>query len=151
MFYRTCTGCVLQGRPCTPRNEFRKAVEGLMIRSVLWHCRAKEPRFVAGDPVWAHTVESQSHNNDDGGPYRDDFPAVVIRPVGPKMLVYIEPNSPGRSFGDDVHFDASSNGFCKIPLSRLKLRDGERQEICRFCDWPASLGHQEGYSCNPSR
>lgn len=153
MIYRTCMGCKSQGAPCEARNIFRKAVAGLGIRSALWHCREKRPRFVPGDLVWAFTVSEQTggaQRDDDGEPWRDDFPGIVITMLGAKALVFVKPDSPGRTMGDNVQFVSSNNGFCKIPLSRLKSREGEREEICKFCSMPSSLPHESGYSCNPS-
>ncbi len=83
--------------------------------------------------------------DDEGNPFRDEFPAIVIRNIGTKALVFIQPGITGR--GGDEKFEASNGGFCKIPLSRISPRDGPREVVCWSCNQPESLGHIEGYSC----
>lgn len=145
--FRTCSGCVFDKEPCFHRDTLKAKLSGLGITSVRWKCKFRSARFIVGDPVWALTSESYG-SADEGGPLKDDFAGFVIRSAGAKALVWIEPGTPGRERGEDgVRFEPSGNGFCKIPLSRLKPREAEREAICPSCEWPASKGHQEGYSC----
>lgn len=152
MTYRTCIGCISEKQPCQARDKLRATLKGLGVTSIKWKCRARWPRFEVGDPVWALTVANTSGGevDDDGQALRDYFPAVAIRACGTKMLVRIEPGAAGRGdFGDGVKFDPTHSGYCKIPLSRISAREGEREQVCRYCEWPASKGHAPGYSCNP--
>ena len=145
MRYRTCEGCVRGGVFCSARDALRIQLSGLRITSVRWQCRERIACFQIGDPVWALTVDGQPDGDEDGDPFRGRFPAIVIREAGTKMLVFIEPGA--RDADGDLEFSASHNGFCKIPLSRLSARDGERESVCPACEWPASKGHMQGYSC----
>lgn len=145
--YRTCRGCVSDGLSCAAREALKNSIKGLRITSVKWACVDRAPKFVRGDPVWALTIASRDLT-DGEEPHRDEFPGIVIGQAGAKMLIYIEPGSEGIDHDDgEPTFEPSGNGFCKIPISRLKPRRGDRQEVCRFCDWPTSKGHQEGYNC----
>ncbi len=147
--YRTCRGCVLSGKPCETRQALATALKGLGITSVKWNCKMRETRIKIGDPVWIDTVASRTEVDDNGYPYRGEFPGFAIEDLGSKLLVFIEPKSPDRN-DEDLLFDpGESNGFCKIPLSRITAREADRQEICKSCSWPAYKGHQSGWMCNP--
>jgi hypothetical protein len=122
-------------------------LKGLGITSVKWKCADRKPIYQIGDLVWADTIASIRDVNDDGIPYRDEFPAVVVNAVGSsKPLIFIDPGTKGRSNVFEFVSELS-NGFCRIPLSRLRPREGERQKICPSCDWPEWKGHQPGYIC----
>lgn len=140
-FYRSCTGCIAQGQRCATRDALRKQIKGLGITSIKWRCDDRKPKYQVGDPVWVDTIADLSDAD-----YREEFPGVVVDADGARPLVFIDPGS--KSI-DDTPFVPGGNGsgFCKIPLSRIKARDGDRQAICRSCSWPASKGHQEGYIC----
>ncbi len=148
MNYRTCCGCVTEGQTCEARDRVRAQIRGLGVTSIRWKCGHRIPRFVVGDPVWAQTVTDHAGEYVDGEQFRDDYPAVVIRDLGSKMLVFIESGAPGRDYGDGAPFQPSRNGFCKVSLSRITKRDGERVDVCPYCEWPAPKGHQDGYSCS---
>lgn len=144
----TCLGCVRDKHPCAYRDSLSVKLHGLGLTSIKFRCRARELKFQPGDPVWAFTSVSYGTSDEEGQPYKDDFAAVFINGLGAKGLVWIEPGTPGRELGEDgIKFEPNGSGFCKIPLSRLTPRDGEREEVCRSCMWPASKGHLEGYSC----
>ena len=149
MTYRTCVGCIQQGQPCETRDKLRDKLKGLGVTSIKWKCSARVARLKRGDAVWAYTIDGSNEYADNGSPFYDYFPAVVIKQTGSKMLVYIKPGVAGRDL-DNTTFKTDKNGFCKTPLSRLTQRDGDAEEVCRFCDLPASLGHQYGYICNPA-
>lgn len=146
--YRTCVGCAKQGEPCEARDVLKGRLAGLGVTSIKWRCKDREARFQIGDPVWASTVGDQNEVDDDGEPYRDHYPGHIIRDLGSTLLIYIEPGAPGRECQDDVPFSPRANGFCKIPLSRLEAREGDRETICKHCEWPSFKGHQSGYSCS---
>jgi len=124
----------------------RAAIKGLGVTSIKWKCPTRKPRYNPGDPVYARLG---ADCDPDYGVTVADFPAIVIRLLGSKVLVYVEKDATSESGG--YQFEPRGNGFCKVTLSRLKPRTGEPQTICKSCEWPESLGHQEGYSCNPWR
>jgi hypothetical protein len=145
--YLTCRGCAHAKTKCEHRDAMRDRLKGLSVTSVKWKCGARAPLFVPGDPVWAETWDGEAADG-EGQWYMDDFPAVVIKMIGPNALVYIKPDVESR----DLKYifqpgNKLSNGFCKITLSRLKPRDAPRDPTCERCKNPASLGHQENYSC----
>lgn len=125
----------------------RASIAGLGITSIKWRCKSRRPAFAPGDPVWAETYAFYTESSDEG--VRARFPATVINFGGAKALVFIA--SGALSDGKDQYeFEAQSNGFCNLPLSRLTPRDGERDEVCRHCQRPASQGHAVDYPCTPS-
>lgn len=144
-YYRSCLGCVREKQPCKARDAIRTKIAGLSVTSIKWRCGAREARINIGDPLWALTVDSTTESNGDGEPYRCYFPAVAVRARGAAMIVYIAPGVKDEEL--EIEFDPKSAGFCKIPLSRLKARDGEREAVCKSCERPASAGHSEGYAC----
>lgn len=139
-FYRTCTGCLSQGKPCDTRNALRKRLAGIGVTSVKWKCADRKPVYQVGSPVWVDTVA----DNDDAD-YRDEFPGIVIDVGGTRPLVFIDPGSLGRNEREFV--PNNGRGFCRIPFSRLTAREGELEKICPSCNWPDWKGHQEGYLC----
>lgn len=145
MTYRTCIGCIHQKQTCAVRDDLRKKLEGLRVTSIKWKCKSRVARLAPGDPVWALTVASTKRVDDNGEPYRAYFPGIAIKEHGTKMLIHIAPGAPGRN--EDCTFEGG--GFCKIPLSRIEKRDGERVEVCRCCQQPAFMGHIFGAACNP--
>ena len=144
-FYHACTGCELQGMPCDMRENLRSKLAGIGVTSIKWKCALRTPRFKVGQPVWANVYVATEGSEEDGRYVKADFPGTVCRLVGSKALVFIKPEA--RSDCDDYEFQPKGNGFCKIPLSRLKPRDGEAETICPSCEQPASLGHIDGYRC----
>jgi hypothetical protein len=149
MIYRTCQGCVLEKELCDARDAVRLRLKGLGVTTIKWKCAERVDRYKIGDPVWAMTVCGQSADYfEQGEQLRDEFPAIVIRHMGSKALVFIKPDVEGKGHcGDGVPFEASNRGFCKIPLARLSPREGQPEKVCRSCEQPESLGHIEGYSC----
>lgn len=149
MTYRTCVGCYMEKEPCPARDHVRRTVKGLGVTSIKWRCSNRVPRIAVGDPVWAETVAdlNSTEIGDDGYPLRHSFPAIAIANSGSKMIVFIDPGV--ASLSDGVFFNKDCSGFCKVSLSRITAREGERVEVCRHCSWPAPKGHQTGYVCNP--
>lgn len=149
MAYRTCQGCTHEKHPCAARDALRAKLKGIGVTSIKWKCADRVSRFNVGDAVWAMTVAGHSEGYyDQGEPLRDEFPATLIRLIGSKALVFIVPGVEGKGHcGDGIPFETRGRGFCKIPLSRLTARDGKAEAICKDCEQPESMGHQEGYSC----
>lgn len=150
MIYRTCFGCIHQGKPCTERDAVRERLRGLGVTSVKWVCKSRIVGFDAGDPVWVDTVPGYASHSDDGEgrPPRDRFPGVVVSVGTTKASVFIRPGTPGEDSG--YEFEPQSKGFCSIPFKRLTVRDGAIEEICEHCGWPSSAGHDPGYGWGPS-
>lgn len=145
--YRTCFGCAHQGTACEHRVALAAAIKGLGLTSVRHACKHRKSRFAIGDPVWLETVYDKNGDSDENGIPQDQFPGHVVREYGAKVLVYIKPGSPPReSDSDELNFVGS--GFCRVSMTRLERRDGPREEVCKSCDMPASLGHLEGYICH---
>ena len=138
--YRACIGCFAQGDSCATRDDMRSKIKGLGITTVGWKCRDRRPKFNVGQAVWATTVASYSGDADDGI-RRDDFPAFIVRVIGPKAVVYIELGAVGVDGND---FDGNGSGFCKIPMSRLRSREAPSETVCTFCGWLGSKGHDSG-------
>lgn len=149
--FRSCVGCVYADEPCAALDRMKESLRGLRVTSVKWRCEDRRPRFEIGDQVWAETYSDygrrSAYGEDDGGT-RANYPAVVIEVIGSKAVVFIEKDAPSQEFDDDYPFTPNGNGFCKIPLYRLKPRDGERETICKSCSWPERLGHQPGFICH---
>lgn len=147
--YRSCTGCILEKKPCQARDAVRKHLKGFGVTSLKWKCKSRVARISIGDPVWVLTVAGNGEPEDRDGPSRDFFPGIAVRDHGTKMLVVIQRDAPGRD-DPEITFSptkGSGNGFCKIPLSRIEKRDGERVKVCEGCWQPEFMGHADGYFC----
>lgn len=147
MFYRACLGCVRQGQPCDARDQLKARLKGLGITSVKWKCAEREARFAVGGRVWAKTFCGFIDEFSDGSPI-EEFPGTVVRLMGSKALVYIRPGIIARDEETEFTPARGGHGFCKIPLSRLKARQGERANVCPECELPEEFGHQEGFACD---
>lgn len=141
MIYRTYTGCLSQSEPCKARDAFRESVKGLGITSAKWRCNSRVSKFIPGDAVWAMTADDYSENA-----VREWFPGIVTRRSGPAMIVYIAAGAVSKD-DDECLFEPRGNGFCRIPISRIKKRIGFSETICPSCERPSSAGHAEGYMC----
>lgn len=144
MIYRTCTGCAKQGVYCEARELVKLALIGVNATSIKWKCKSRVPRINVGDPVWALTNDG-GEPDEEGNPYKDYFPGIAVKEKGSKMIVLIEPGAIGMD--EELKFATPNRGFCKIPLSRIKIRHDERQQVCKYCCWPSSKGHEPGWSC----
>lgn len=143
--YRTCSGCMSQGKPCATKETMRASIKGLGITSVKWKCADRVSRFKIGDAVWANTYSSYGNREDDGAAMAL-FPAIVTDVIGSRAIVYI--NNGVLSECEDYEFEAKGNGFCGIPFGRLQPRNAAPQSICKECRRPESFGHAEGYFCS---
>lgn len=144
--YRTCFGCLHQGKPCAARDAMRANLRGLGVTSIKWKCADRVSRFKCGDAVWAETYSSYG-NADFERAERSDFPAFVTDVTGSKVVVYIHNGSLSQC--EEYEFEANNNGFCKIPMGRIRPRDAAAQAICKHCRLPEMFGHAEGYFCSP--
>lgn len=150
--YATCVGCVGE-KACFIRDVFRLRIQGLGLTSVKWRCKSRIDRFQRGAPVWVVTQADLSNPtyDEDGreygrgeGPERNTFPGIFIKTMGAKGLVFIHPGA--QSMYEHVAFVGGP--ICKIPLSRMSARDGDLEEVCEYCDRPASAPHPKDYLCN---
>jgi hypothetical protein len=149
MTYRTCVGCFFEKIECPAREAVRAQVRGLGVTTMRWRCSKRYSLLNPGDPVWAYTIVGDgSYAENEDEPYRAFFPATFIKEVGSRLIVYIEPGARARDDGGISFTPKNDSGFCKIPRSRITLRDGERVSVCRVCDWPESKGHAPGHSCS---
>lgn len=147
--YRTCAGCIHAGPTCETRKAVKRQLAGLGVTSIAWRCKERESRFQPGDPVWCDTVCDYGAPIEEweDEPKRDWYPGVVIRMLGSKAIVYIAKDAAGQYLGADHPFTpkgGGEHGFCKIPISRVRERDGTPDMPCDWCDLPASRGHMEG-------
>lgn len=149
--YRTCYGCISRGKPCERRDAITKMIKGLGVQSMKFKCDVRKPVFAIGTPVWVDTVWKVDGEGDENGTFTDFFPGHVVGDLGNKVMVYVKPGCLGR---DDPHedypFTSSTNGFCKVSLKKLSVRDGEVEAICKDCSLPASMGHMKDYMCDPA-
>lgn len=147
--YRTCAGCAMNKSDCATRAALKARLIGLGITSIKWRCADRRDQYSIGQAVWASTENGQPLSPYSDPDPKGEFPGVIIRNLGSRALVFIEPNARDR-YDDEVQFQPLSGGrgFCKLPISRLKPRDAPPQAICPSCEMPESLGHQEGLSCS---
>lgn len=143
MKYRTCYGCKFEGLPCAERAKMQAKVKGLGITSLKWVCDWKRPQFVPGEAVTAQIVIEPGFVDDYGHVARqetDTFPATVIQCVGvSKILVYIQPGEIGPN---GYTFEPNNNGFCKVPRTYVRHREGPPEHVCPKCSNPVRLlGH----------
>lgn len=125
--YRTCIGCANSLTDCATLAAVRKQTAGLGITSMKWRCKDRAPRFQPGDAVWARTTPVF------GWEIMEDFPATFISAAGSRALVKIEAGAPARNADYEFEPKNGGGGYCRLPLSRLSERDGERQTVCKHC------------------
>jgi hypothetical protein len=148
MNYATCRGCVRSRQKCETRDALRSKILGLGVTSIKWKCTDRQNRFEVGEPIWAYTADWHFNSGEEGNPTMDHFPGVVVHVCADgKITVFINKGAEGRETG--AEFEPLKGGFCKIPISRLSNRDGERETICKHCDWPSSKGHEPSGYCSP--
>jgi hypothetical protein len=151
MNYATCRGCFRARQKCETRDALRSKILGLGVTSIKWKCADRQNRFEVGDPIWAYTADWHFNSGEEGSPTMDHFPGVVIHLCADgKILVFIEKGALGRETEAEF-YPLGGRGFCKIPISRLSNREGERETICKHCQWPSSKGHEPGSSCAPRK
>jgi hypothetical protein len=131
---------------CHERAKMAAQIKGMHITSIKWRCFVRQNRFSIGDPVWARTMVGDGDEEAVWG----DFPGIVVRLDGSKALVFIDKGAMDDEEEYQFQPRNSSNGFCKLPLSRLRKRAAPREEVCTYCDLPAHAGHMAGYSCSPT-
>jgi hypothetical protein len=119
VIYRTCIGCVSERQPCSIRKRVKASVAGLGITSVKFKCATRSDLYAKGDQVWAKTVDSY---DPDGS--TDWFPGVVVKMIGSRVVVFIAPDASGE---EGSSFDPHSEGFCKIPASRVRPRNTQEE------------------------
>ena len=149
-YYHACVGCAHDKATCDAFAAFKEKIKGLGLTSVKWRCPERVDRFHVGQPVWALTTVIYGDGYNDENVCRNEWPGHIIRLLGPSALVYIKPGVQAKDYDDEAPFEPKSggNGFCKIPLSRLKTRGGEDETICKQCELPSFTGHQAGYMCS---
>lgn len=153
--FRTCYGCKLEKKPCDVRKAFATRISLLGITSVKWNCVARELIYKPGDLVWAQTVVWGEGDGQSDPPIMW-YHAVVIRyRKARSFIVLIEPDSPGfdepglkERSGYEFSPRNSGRGYCKIPLGRLRPREGTRENVCPVCERiPRLHGHESGHDC----
>lgn len=147
MTYRTCTGCTHGHGFCAEREKVREQVAGLGVSSIKWKCAWRRPAFRPGDLVWATTVSEWQTSGDDGEPVINDYAATAIQNFGSKLLVFIKPGSFELDLEDGDYAFTPRNGgagFCKVTLTRIRRREGVRENVCHYCrQITGSQGHAE--------
>ncbi|WPE19937.1 hypothetical protein [Shinella zoogloeoides] len=147
MTYQTCRGCVHGAGFCQARENIKAKVKGLGITSIKWKCVWRRPVYLPGDAVWARLFiqyEEQGHPYGIEEPVFGDFPATVIKMLGSKVLLFVEPQAPDSSEEYVFEPNKGGNGHVKIPIGRTRLRDAGREPICPGCSWLTRLkGHEE--------
>ena len=146
--YRTCYGCAADPKTCQARKAVSDQIKGLGVTSIKWRCPDRKDRFHVGQAVWATTHSGVIQSEYDGGGYIGDFPAIIIRHQGARAVVMIEPGALDRTERAPFTPLNAGNGFCKIPLTRLKERDAPTVAVCPTCEMPDGLPHQSGWSCS---
>lgn len=106
----------------------RAQLAGLGATSIKWRCKSRVARVPIGQPVWVRTVANT------GSESYDVFPGIACTDLGTRMLVCIEAGAIGEQNGHK--FEPNSSGFCKIPLSRIDVREGELVAMCQRCGNP---------------
>lgn len=137
-YFHTCVGCARQHDPCETRASIRECIKGLAIGSLKHRCPVRIAKYGAGEPVFVLTVDSYKGDVDEDGPVRDWFPAHFIRQHGTRGVAYIAPGASSEKSW--AAFEGT--GFVKVPMSRIKPRDGERLDVteCRQCGAMPGVG-----------
>lgn len=154
MRYQTCVGCVHGKGACQERDRIKAAVTGLSITSMKFRCKHKRLEFRPGDPVLIRLIQSSVEDSYYGeGPSAADYKGHVVRNDGSKLLCFIEPQTVSEC--GEYQFEPKSNGFAKVPRSRVTRREGIREGVCKSCRRLISRGHESEcwsvHSFNPNQ
>lgn len=142
-YLHTCVGCLFQGAACTARDVLKIRIKGLGITSIRHRCPVRAPRYSAGHAVMIHTYDSK---DDPDSVVMQWWPGWFISQKGTKAICFIRPKT---EVGGYEFSPQHSNGFVKVPLSRVKIGAHDRVEldICRFCNGYPAL--DSCWGCDP--
>lgn len=153
--YRTCAGCLFEGKPCAERDKMRTRVAGLGITSMKWKCDWRRAAFKPGDPVRVRLITFS--DNDDYGNYSydtADYPGTFVQSLrgSTRLLVFILPGVIGEWADDAFEPKADGAGFCKIPRAYVSPTSGVPEHACPGCGNPSRLlGHADYCRFHPQR
>lgn len=147
--FSACTGCAVDTTQCASLRTIKGAIRGLGITTVRHRCGVRVPRYEPGCAVWIKTFDSRESGDEDG-PRVSWFPGVFISQKGSRAIAFIKPGALDELSDEDYPFQPENRGFVKVPLSRVKDRDGVPVSVvpCLTCgDVPAlsGCGHPQRY------
>lgn len=141
--FHTCRACKFEKTDCEPRRLFAALIKPLNITVVKWRCASRVKLYPPGAPCYARTFPSHQESEWDEEPPKLWFPAVICRQrTATSFVVFIEPGALPTGATEPVEtleqperwaFHADNRGYCKIPLYRLRPRDGEVTAVCHRC------------------
>ena len=162
--FSACTGCALSPATCFTGRRLRKALEGMFVSYVRHRCAERVPLYQPGAAVLIRTRPYQALPPQDGvyipseereaEPPWCEFQGIFIRQRGRLAICYIAKGT--QDLDCEWEFYPSTNGFLKIPMSRLKplpnvpaidlqecVRCGEYYALTKWCG-----RENEGWNAN---
>lgn len=134
--FPTCTGCSIVRASCPTLAGLKAAIAGMNVTTMRHRCKARQPMFLPGAPVW---VETYSNDIKEWEPERGetpiyrDWPAVFIRQEGSKAIAFIQPGALADDDATAFVPKANGRGFVKVTLSRVRAREGAIVEDISEC------------------
>ena len=132
MYMATCVGCKLRD-DCEHRDFMRKFLRGTGITSVKFVCKMRETIFKPGQPVIFKTFVSDDDGDRHYGSRAVEYPGYCIEQIGTKVFGFIKPGEP--DIGGFEDFVPASNGFVKIPISRVRVDESRASITIHQCEW----------------
>lgn len=155
--FRSCHTCARPTATCETRAALQAAIAGLGITSLKHRCAAYAPALMPGDAVKVQTLPYYP-TDDEPVSVKRWFPGHFIKLTGTRALVFVAKGA--RSLdrdhqGNEYEFEPHGNGYLKVPLSRVAVRDAEPVDVtaCRWCAAILGVGDPCGRdpSYTPSR
>tara|TARA_R100000687_G_scaffold31512_1_gene26143 strand:- start:241 stop:753 length:513 start_codon:yes stop_codon:yes gene_type:complete len=137
--YRTCNGCILEGKKCERREALRDSIKGLGVTSIKFNCAARSPLYHTGQRVsfqWWALGEPDHYGECDS--YELRFLGTVISETA-NGNAYVVKVDAGESLESDedplLAEDVFRNKDLIIKVKRRKMRPtGEPSVVaCAVC------------------
>lgn len=150
--FRTCVGCKLADADCPARRDLVEAIRPFGVTSIKWRCASRVPIYPIGAPCLALTFAGDSYGewtapDEYQEPPRYWYPGVIVHQAVPTKFIVFIAKGTGPVECDEPNkypFEPRNRGFCKIPMSRLRPREGDRVAVCSLC-W--EVGGHHGAAC----
>lgn len=149
-YFHACVGCAVDKRTCCDLDRLKSILGGFGVTSLKHKCKSRQPKFTPGCGVFIRTVASmdtESEYYDDDGPTIGIFPGVFIEEKASKGFAFIKPGTPDKD--GTCEFDGKNDGYVKVPLSRITMRESAPVISVEQCNWCCKIPSLTGKCGNP--
>lgn len=165
VYLRPCTGCPLR-EGCKQRDEFRRRVAGLGLRSATFNCDHLKKAIEPGTRILiSHPIKVETEGSYYDGPQfdfiREDLPATIISSDGERFSCVIDRDALAQAIerheGEDID-KVDTYRFRKTMLARRIVRflDEPKRRVCDggrllLPEGGCETRHHEDCNCAPTK